>query len=143
MLRQLALTISGLVAALAIANTAKADCGMEDRTVEEAYSESVMVFTGEIIRSVAISDEDTGWTNYEYEVRIEKNYKGAPDRALLLKSYGEDSYRASAGEEHLFFLSDKYDQSPYEISACGRNSLVSEAQEDITWLDQHASQRMK
>ena len=143
MLRQLALTISGLVAALAITNTAKADCGMDDRTVEQAYSESVMVFTADVIRSVAISDEDSGWTNYEYEVRVEKAYKGAPGRTLILKSYGEDSYQANAGEEHLFFLTDKYDQNPYELSACGRNALVSEAQEDLTWLDEHAGQRVK
>ena len=143
MLRQLALTISGLVTALALTNTAKADCAMEERTVEEAYSESVMVFTADVIRSVAISDEDSGWTNYEYEVRIEKSYKGEPGRTMILRSYGEDSYRANAGEEHLFFLTDKYEQDPTEISACDRHSLVYEAAEDIAWLEEHAGNRMK
>jgi hypothetical protein len=111
--------------------------------IAQEYQDYDYIFKGTVVRKLRKDlnnlDRSERFTDYEYVLRVSKTYKGQIDRRVIVYS-GIDSamcgLNLTSGKPYLVWVRENPNGGRgFEVSICTRTRAVSDAQEDLEWLE--------
>jgi hypothetical protein len=123
-------------------------CAPQDIKKEFERSDYVMIatVTEKTARDFDPYDDLNRITDYEITLNIKRSYKGDLRKKPHVMTASDDArcgFNLKLGETYLFWMDKPHPDSPVSVPIvhiCSRTKHISQAKDDIKWLDRKSSQ---